>query len=111
MPSRKRRTTSKSGSSPKSTSKDTSKAKAAASSVTAPLSFERVFGPAEPTENHRLRTRLEALLAASQHRVLTLAAQGEPRLAILRSRYNAKLSREKRLQAEIQADLATLSAD
>lgn len=90
---------------------DTSKAKVAASSVTAPASFEKVFGPAEPTQNQALRTRLEALLAASKDRVVTLAAQGEPRLAILRSRYKAKLSREKRLQAEIRADLATLSAD
>lgn len=88
MKSRKHPTTSNSGKSQKSTNKDTS-LKKGSSSVTAPVSFETVFGKESNPMLVKLRSQLAAALARSDH----LSDQSIPKGALFRTRHLQRLWR------------------
>lgn len=106
MPSKTRRTTSKSGGSDRSPKKGTA-VQAKSSSRTAPASFEAIFGK-EPTEEQK---RYEALRAASAQRLADLRAAEMPRLALLRTRHKQKIAREAKNLREIEEVLKSLVTD
>lgn len=91
MTSHKRRTTSKSGSSEKSTKTAPSRPNKPLSAG-ATASFDQVFGAPEPKDPEK--QRLEALLFEAQQRLSRLRMTPVPHLALYRQRHLAKLSRE-----------------
>lgn len=89
MTSNKRRTTSKSGSSPKSTKKPGPSSRTPSSSATAPTSFAEVFGKEESQEVRRARQQL----ARATEELRGLRSIPEPTIALLRTRHKARLAR------------------
>lgn len=106
MTSNKRRTTSKSGRSAKSKTRATS-SRNLNSSPTAPASFEQIFGAPESDELQNLK----ASLARYQGMAAEMRNQGEPKLALYRTRHRARLARIQRFIRELQEAITSLTAD
>lgn len=99
MPSRKPRTTTKSGNSRRSPKTATSKNTEPAS-ATAPSSFESVFGKTEPKDPEREQAKV--MLKTAQDRLRALEAAPEPTLALHRSRRRARLWKDRQRVKELE---------
>lgn len=104
MPSPKHRTSSKSGASPKSTTKPAKSRPEANTSATATRSFAEIFGAAESPEIANLRERLEA----AKNRLTALESAPKPKLALHRTRHMGDLSRHRRLIRDIEEAITAL---
>lgn len=93
--SRKRRTTSKSGSSARSTKSDSAEV-ARSSSQTAAPSF--VLDGSPPPEGHQ---RYLKLLSAAEGRLMQLLTRDVPKNALLRARHKQAVAKERRLIASL----------
>lgn len=91
MPSRKRRTNSNSGDSPRSTK--TASPKTSTSSATSPASFEEVFGKPTDLKTIEELLKLETQLERTKETLRQHVAQPEPSNKLLRSRWRNKKTR------------------
>lgn len=102
----KHRTTSKSGNSPRSTTKATSR-QTVSSSKNAPASFDEVMGKSEPAGLSALRQ----LETATMARLVAHKTSPAPTLALYRARYKQRLARLEKHLENIREAISTANAD